>query len=136
LPTLEQVRANLRTPNPDRIFHLRHALLLGMSIDELYELTAIDPWFLRELADLLRVECYMKITPFEQISAEDWYLIKQKGFSDRQIAFATRKTEAEIRAHRQKLGIVPVYKTVDTCTAICLSRSLKEANTRPARGRF
>ncbi len=117
LPTLEQVRANLRTPNPDRIFHLRHALLLGMSIEELYELTAIDPWFLRELADLLRVECYMKITPFEQISAEDWYLIKQKGFSDRQIAFATRKTEAEIRAHRQKLGIVPVYKTVDTCAA-------------------
>jgi len=117
LPTLEQVRANLRTPNPDRIFHLRHALLLGMSIDELYELTAIDPWFLRELADLLRVECYMKITPFEQISAEDWYLIKQKGFSDRQIAFATRKTEAEIRAHRQKLGIIPVYKTVDTCAA-------------------
>ncbi|WAS05275.1 carbamoyl-phosphate synthase large subunit [Gloeomargaritales cyanobacterium VI4D9] len=117
LPTLEQVRANLRTPNPERIFHLRHALLLGMSIEELYELTAIDPWFLRELADLLRVECYMKITPFEQISAEDWYLIKQKGFSDRQIAFATRKTEAEIRAHRQKLGIVPVYKTVDTCAA-------------------
>lgn len=117
LPTLEQVRANLRTPNPDRIFHLRHALLLGMSIEELYELTAIDPWFLRELADLLRVECYMKITPFEQISAEDWYLIKQKGFSDRQIAFATRKTEAEIRAHRQKLGIIPVYKTVDTCAA-------------------
>ncbi len=117
LPTLEQVRANLRTPNPERIFHLRHALSLGISIDELYELTAIDPWFLRELADLLRVECYMKITAFEKISVEDWYLIKQKGFSDRQIAFATRKTEAEIRIHRQQLGIIPVYKTVDTCAA-------------------
>jgi carbamoyl-phosphate synthase large subunit len=117
LPTLEQVRANLRTPNPDRIFHLRHALLLGLTIDEIYELTGIDPWFLHQLADLLRVERYMKITPFEQITVEDWWEIKRKGFSDRQIAFATRKTEAEIRAHRQRIGVLPVYKTVDTCAA-------------------
>jgi len=117
LPTLEQVRANLRTPNPDRIFHVRHALLLGLTIDELYELTGIDPWFLHQLADLLRVERYMKITPFEQITVEDWWEIKRKGFSDRQIAFATRKTEAEIRAHRQRIGVLPVYKTVDTCAA-------------------
>ncbi len=117
LPTLEQVRANLRTPNPDRIFHVRHALLLGLTIDELYELTGIDPWFLHQLADLLRVERYMKITPFEQITVEDWWEIKRKGFSDRQIAFATRKTEAEIRAHRRRIGVLPVYKTVDTCAA-------------------
>ncbi|APB35253.1 carbamoyl phosphate synthase large subunit [Gloeomargarita lithophora Alchichica-D10] len=117
LPTLEQVRANLRTPNPERIFHLRHALLLGITVDELYELTAIDPWFLRELEDLLRVERYLKITPFDQISVADWWLIKQKGFSDRQIAFATRKTEAEIRAYRQQIEVMPVYKTVDTCAA-------------------
>jgi len=117
LPTLEQVRANLRTPNPDRIFHLRHALLLGLTIDEIYELTGIDPWFLHQLADLLRVERYMKITPFEQITVEDWWEIKRKGFSDRQIAFATRKTEAEIRAHRHRIGVLPVYKTVDTCAA-------------------
>ncbi|MEN9214257.1 MAG: carbamoyl-phosphate synthase large subunit [Gloeomargarita sp. DG_1_5_bins_55] len=117
LPTLEQVRANLRTPNPERIFHLRHALLLGLTVDELYELTAIDPWFLRELEDLLRVERYLKLTPFEKITVEDWWLIKQKGFSDRQIAFATRKTEAEIRAYRHQIGVVPVYKTVDTCAA-------------------
>jgi carbamoyl-phosphate synthase large subunit len=117
LPTLEQVRANLRTPNPERIFHIRHALLLGLTIDEIYELTGIDPWFLHQLADLLRVERYMKITPFEQITVEDWWEIKRKGFSDRQIAFATRKTEAEIRAHRQRIGVLPVYKTVDTCAA-------------------
>ena len=117
LPTLEQVRANLRTPNPERIFHIRHALLLGLTIDEVYELTGIDPWFLHQLADLLRVERYMKITPFEQITVEDWWEIKRKGFSDRQIAFATRKTEAEIRAHRQRIGVLPVYKTVDTCAA-------------------
>ena len=117
LPTLEQVRANLRTPNPERIFHIRHALLLGLTIDEVYELTGIDPWFLHQLADLLRVERYMKVTPFEQITVEDWWEIKRKGFSDRQIAFATRKTEAEIRAHRQRIGVLPVYKTVDTCAA-------------------
>ncbi|MCS7031143.1 MAG: carbamoyl-phosphate synthase large subunit [Gloeomargarita sp. SKYG116] len=117
LPTLEQVRANLRIPNPDRIFHIRHALLLGLTVEEIYELTGIDPWFLREMEDLLNTERYMKITPFEKITPEDWRLIKQKGFSDRQIAFATRKTEAEIRAHRHRIGLLPVYKTVDTCAA-------------------
>ncbi|MEN9264331.1 MAG: carbamoyl-phosphate synthase large subunit, partial [Gloeomargarita sp. GMQP_bins_44] len=117
LPTIEQVRAYLRIPNPDRIFHIRHALLLGLTVEEIYELTGIDPWFLREMADLLHTERYLKMTPLDKFTEEDWQLIKQKGFSDRQIAFATRKTEAEIRAQRQRSGVVPVYKTVDTCAA-------------------
>lgn len=69
------------------------------------------------MADLLHTERYLKMTPLDKFTEEDWQLIKQKGFSDRQIAFATRKTEAEIRAQRQRSGVVPVYKTVDTCAA-------------------
>ncbi|BAU40867.1 carbamoyl-phosphate synthase large subunit [Leptolyngbya sp. O-77] len=117
LPSLEQIRAGLRTPNPDRVFTLRHAMLMGMTVEEIYELTAIDPWFLDKLAELLETEKFLKRTPLLQITQPQMLAIKQQGFSDRQIAFATKTTEDEVRAFRKSLGIVPVYKTVDTCAA-------------------
>ncbi|MBF2085909.1 carbamoyl-phosphate synthase large subunit [Thermoleptolyngbya sp. C42_A2020_037] len=117
LPSLEQIRAGLRTPNPDRVFTLRHAMLMGMTVEEIYELTAIDPWFLDKLAELLETEKFLKRTPLLQITQPQMLAIKQQGFSDRQIAFATKTSEDEVRAFRKSLGIVPVYKTVDTCAA-------------------
>ncbi|MDB9495234.1 carbamoyl-phosphate synthase large subunit [Spirulina major CS-329] len=117
LPTLSQVAANLRTPNPDRIFSIYHAMKLGMSVEEIHDLTAIDVWFLDKLADLLVTERLLKQTPLAEITAVQMRQIKQKGFSDRQIAFATKTTEDEVRTHRKALNIVPVYKMVDTCAA-------------------
>ncbi len=117
LPSLEQIRSGLRTPNPDRIFTVRHAMLMGMSVEEIYELTNIDPWFLDKLQDLLETEKQMKRTPLTQINAPRLLRIKQQGFSDRQIAYATKTTEDEVRAYRKSLNIIPVYKTVDTCAA-------------------
>jgi carbamoyl-phosphate synthase large subunit len=117
LPSLEQIRPQLRTPNPDRIFALRHGLLLGMTIEELYELTAIDPWFLDKFALLLETEKFLKRSKLEDLTAEQLLAVKQQGFSDRQIAFATKTTEDEARAYRKQLGIIPTYKTVDTCAA-------------------
>jgi carbamoyl-phosphate synthase large subunit len=117
LPSLEQIRAGLRTPNPERVFTLRHAMLMGMTVDEIYELTAIDPWFLDKLAELLETEKFLKRTPLSQLTQPQLLAIKQQGFSDRQIAFATKTHEDEVRAFRKSLGIVPVYKTVDTCAA-------------------
>ncbi|MFM7423398.1 MAG: carbamoyl-phosphate synthase large subunit [Elainella sp.] len=117
LPSLEQIRAGLRTPNPDRIFTVRQAMQLGMSVEEVYELTAIDPWFLDKFQELLETEKFLRKTPLKQISRPQLYAIKQQGFSDRQIAFATKTSEDEVRAYRKGLGIVPVYKTVDTCAA-------------------
>jgi carbamoyl-phosphate synthase large subunit len=117
LPSGEQIRAQLRTPNPDRIFAVRHALQIGMSAEEIYELTAIDPWFLNKLQQLLEVEKFLKRTPLNQLTKEQMYEVKREGFSDRQIAFATKTTEDEVRAYRQQLGVIPVYKTVDTCAA-------------------
>ncbi|MFN6571426.1 carbamoyl-phosphate synthase large subunit [Dendronalium sp. ChiSLP03b] len=117
LPSGEQIRALLRTPNPDRIFALRHALLLGMSNEEIYELTAIDPWFLDKMQQLLETEKFIKRTPLKQLTKEQLYEVKRNGFSDRQIAFATKTAEDEVRAYRQQLGVIPVYKTVDTCAA-------------------
>ncbi|MDX2213650.1 MAG: carbamoyl-phosphate synthase large subunit [Oculatellaceae cyanobacterium bins.114] len=117
LPSLEQIRAGLRTPNPDRIFTVRHALLMGMSVEEVYELTCIDIWFLDKLAELLETEKFLKRSQLTKLSQEQLFAIKQQGFSDRQIAYATKTTEDEVRAYRQQLGVIPVYKTVDTCAA-------------------
>jgi len=117
LPSGEQIRAHLRTPNPERIFAVRHAMLLGMSIEEIYELTGIDPWFLDKMQQLLDVEKFLKRTPLQQLTKEQMYDVKRQGFSDRQIAFATKTTEDEVRLYRKQLGVIPVYKTVDTCAA-------------------
>jgi len=117
LPSLEQVRSGLRTPNPDRIFTLRHALQLGMTVEEIYELTGIDPWFLDKFADLLETEKFLKRTPLKSLTKEDLWDIKRQGYSDRQIAFATKTTEDEVRTYRKQLGVVAVYKVVDTCAA-------------------
>jgi len=117
LPSLEQIRAGLRTPNPDRIFTVRHAMQMGMSVEEIYELTNIDPWFLDKLQELLETEKVLKRSPLKDLSKDQLYAVKQQGFSDRQIAYATKTTEDEVRAFRQQLGVIPVYKTVDTCAA-------------------
>ncbi len=117
LPTLSQISSQLRTPTPERIFSIYHALRLGMSVDQIYELTAIDPWFLDKMREILEIEKFMRRTALKQISAPEMRLIKQHGFSDRQIAFATKTTEDEVRTYRKSLKILPIYKLVDTCAA-------------------
>ena len=117
LPNLAQIQAGLRTPNPDRIFTVRHAILMGMSVEEVFELTNIDPWFLYQFQALLDTEKLLKRTPLEELTHPQLLAVKQQGFSDRQIAFATKTTEDAVRTHRKSLGVIPVYKTVDTCAA-------------------
>ena len=117
LPSLEQIRAGLRIPNPDRIYTVRQAMLMGMTIEEIFELTSIDPWFLDKLQELLETEKLLKKTPLAQIDRALLYAVKQQGFSDRQIAYATKTTEDEVRTYRKSLDVIPVYKTVDTCAA-------------------
>ncbi|MEB3213106.1 MAG: carbamoyl-phosphate synthase large subunit [Leptolyngbyaceae bacterium] len=117
LPKLSQIGSMLRTPSPDRIMAVRQALKLGMTMDELYELTNIDPWFLGKFQQILDTEKLLKRTPLEHLTAKQLFQIKQQGFSDRQIAYATKTTEAKVRSYRKQLGVIPVYKTVDTCAA-------------------
>jgi len=117
IPSLEQVRSSLRTPSPERVFTLRYAMQLGMSVEDIYELTGVDPWFLDKLQEILETEKLLKRTPLKDMSAAILLAAKQQGFSDRQIAYATKTSEDEVRAYRKGLGIVPVYKTVDTCAA-------------------
>ncbi|MFK8185975.1 MAG: carbamoyl-phosphate synthase large subunit [Phormidesmis sp.] len=117
LPTLSQIQSDLRRPHPERIFVIRHAMQLGLTVEEIYELTAIDPWFLDKFKKLLSVEKFIKRTPLPDINKAQMQAIKEEGFSDRQIAFATKTTEDTVRAHRKSLGVTPVYKMVDTCAA-------------------
>ncbi|WP_008317034.1 carbamoyl-phosphate synthase large subunit [Leptolyngbya sp. PCC 6406] len=117
LPNLSSLRSQLRTPNPERIFAVHHAMQLGLDLGEIYQLTGIDPWFLHQLAGLLKTEKWLKRTPLASMSGAQMYAVKRQGFSDRQIAFANGINEDTVRAYRQSLGVNPVYKTVDTCAA-------------------
>jgi carbamoyl-phosphate synthase large subunit len=110
---LESIKLALRKPTPERLFQIRRALLGGVSIDELYELTAIDPWFLCQMQDLLEAEKVFQSAP--ELDAESLRKMKRMGFSDAQLAKLRGGSEEEMRHHRWKLGIHPSYKTVDTC---------------------
>ena len=117
LPSISQIRSSLRTPNPERIFSIYQGLRLGMTPEEIHQLTAIDMWFLDKMQELLVTEKSLLSTSLSKISAQQMRYVKQQGFSDRQIAFATKTTEDEVRKYRKELGILPVYKLVDTCAA-------------------
>ncbi|MQL83392.1 hypothetical protein Taro_015890 [Colocasia esculenta] len=113
----DQLKYNLRVPNPDRIHALYAAMKRGMKIEEIQELTYIDQWFLSQLRELVDVEQYLFSRNLSDLSKDDLYEVKRRGFSDRQIAYATASTETEVRAKRLSLGVTPAYKRVDTCAA-------------------
>jgi carbamoyl-phosphate synthase large subunit len=108
----------LRTATPERIFAVREAMLVGRSDDEIHQLSAIDPWFLAKLRCILEAEQrLLRGRQLAQLDAAALLELKQLGFSDRQIAWATGSDELTVRRHRQGLGINVVFKTVDTCAA-------------------
>ncbi len=115
-PTREQIISKLVTPHRDRVDFIRYALLDGMTEDEIHELTGIDRWFLRNLAELLEMETLLR--EYEEISTVDDDLLreaKRYGYSDRQLGFLWGLDEMEVRKRRLKRGIRPVFKLVDTC---------------------
>ncbi len=110
----EELGELLRTPTPARIFGVGDALRAGMTVDDVYALSHIDPWFLREMRRIVEMEAEIRGGPKSAASLRKW---KRNGFSDRQIASLTNRTENEVRRERHALGIRPVYKRVDTCAA-------------------
>lgn len=111
------LKYNLRVPNPDRIHSIYAAMKRGMSVDEIHELSYIDKWFLAEMKELVDVEQFITSHNLSDLSKDDFYEVKKRGFSDKQIAFATKSTEKEVRLRRLSLGVKPSYKRVDTCAA-------------------
>jgi carbamoyl-phosphate synthase large subunit len=106
---LETLRLKLAIPNAERIFYIAQAFHKGASIDEIYELTKIDRWFLRNVAQIVEETRCLK--------TKDLLHAKKLGFSDRQLAVAHGATESEIRAKRKSLTTLPTYRLVDTCAA-------------------
>jgi len=122
-PTREEIIQKLRVPNPDRIFYIRYALKNGFTVDEIYELTKIDRWFIRKIKNIVDMEeelkRWAKKTNYDIEKLPDEVLRKAKrlGFSDYQIAYIFKTNEREVRKRRKRAGIIPVYKMVDTCAA-------------------
>ncbi|KAJ3671168.1 hypothetical protein LUZ60_008594 [Juncus effusus] len=113
----DQLKYNLRVPNPDRIHSVYAALKKGMSVQEIHELSLIDNWFLTQLKELVDIEQFLLSKKLEELTKSDWLEVKRRGFSDKQIGFATGRNELEVRKKRVAIGVVPSYKRVDTCAA-------------------
>ena len=117
-PTLEEIRAQIAVPGAERVWGLRYAFLEGQTVDEIAELTGIDPWFLDNLHEIVEEETKLRaVGKLEDLTDAQLRTAKRFGFSDRQLAHIFGQTETEIRAERKRRGIVSVYKSVDTCAA-------------------
>jgi carbamoyl-phosphate synthase large subunit len=113
----EELEKELGEPGPERIWYVGDAFENGFTLDEVHQLTRIDPWFLAQIEDIVRIEMQLDDMKLNDIHAPTLRELKRKGFSDRRLARLLRSTEGEVRARRHLLGIRPVYKRVDTCAA-------------------
>ncbi|MGZ8249682.1 carbamoyl-phosphate synthase large subunit, partial [Methylomagnum sp.] len=107
----------LRHPGPARIFYVADAFRQGWSIEEVFEHSSIDPWFLAQIEDLVATEQALKSRILASLSADDLFCLKRQGFSDSRLARILESSEAEVRAARRRLGVRPVYKRIDSCAA-------------------
>ena len=134
-----RIVAELKIPRADRIQYVGDALRMGMDIPEVYAYSGIDPWFLVQLQDLIKEEANLGTLGLADLDYGRVYNLKRKGFSDIRLAKLLGLTEKGFRQHRQKLGIRPVYKRVDTCaaefstdTAYMYSTYEEECESRPS----
>ena len=107
----------LAEAGPDRIWYLADAFRQGMSCEEIFGVTKIDPWFLVQIEDLIIEESRLKGSSLTSVDEKTLYRLKRKGFADRRIADILLCTESEVRNFRYDFGMHPVYKRVDTCAA-------------------
>ena len=134
-----RIIAELKIPRADRIQYVGDALRMGMDIPEVYAYSGIDPWFLVQLQDLIKEEANLGTLGLADLDHSRVYSLKRKGFSDIRLAKLLGLTEKGFRQHRQKLGVRPVYKRVDTCaaefstdTAYMYSTYEQECESRPS----
>lgn len=115
---LRAVKAALLRPTSERIFFVRNAFELGMTVDDVFDISKYDPWFLWKLKEIFDMGEEMKEVPsLQDIDMQTMYKYKSAGFSDKQISFVLKTSEIEVRKWRKILGVKPVFKTVDTCSA-------------------
>jgi len=114
---LDQIQKEMGEPGPERIWYVADAFRLGMSVDEVHDHSKIDPWFLVQIADLVRRERSLKGRSLADLDRDALFQLKRRGFSDRRLAKLLGTDQHAVRAYRWALNIHPVYKRVDTCAA-------------------
>ena len=114
---IDELLAQACIGTPERIFQLEAAMRRGKSIDEVYAATKVDPWFLDQMSAITEERAHLAEVGFHDLTRAGWKRAKRLGFSDAQLAWLWGRTEAEVRSRRLELGVVPTYKTVDTCAA-------------------
>ncbi|MES9991030.1 MAG: carbamoyl-phosphate synthase large subunit [Candidatus Thiodiazotropha sp.] len=107
----------IRLPGPERLWYVAECFRFGMTLEEVFEICAIDPWFLVQIEELVNIERELSGQGLEALDGERLRYLKRKGFADRRIAELVDSSEAEIRKLRHDAGIRPVFKRVDTCAA-------------------
>ena len=109
--------AELGNPGAERLFYVADAFRIGMSLEEVFRSSKIDPWFLAQIQDLVRQEDALRGRSLDTLEREEIYALKRNGFSDRRLAALLGTDQHMVRARRWELGVHPVYKRVDTCAA-------------------
>ena len=107
----------LTQPGAERIWYIGDAFRMGMSVDEIYKLSGVDPWFLIQIEDLIKDEQRVSETALSDLTGDMIFRLKRKGFSDGRLAKLLGVSEKQFRKQRQKLNVRPVFKRVDTCAA-------------------
>ncbi|MET3603503.1 carbamoyl-phosphate synthase large subunit [Sphaerotilus sulfidivorans] len=113
----DEIIEEIGEPGPERILFVGDAFRLGMTLDEIFEETAIDPWFLAQIEQIIQTETQLKGRTLESLSAAELRFLKKKGFSDKRLGKLLGSNQHDVRRARQALGVRPVYKRVDTCAA-------------------
>ncbi len=113
----EEIVQEIGEAGPERILYVADAFRIGLSLQEVFEETAIDPWFLAQIEQLVQTEQALAGRALSSLSAEELRFLKQKGFSDRRLGKLMATNQHEVRQLRHRLGVRPVYKRVDTCAA-------------------
>ncbi len=113
----EKLQVELGEPGPERIWYVGDAFAQGFTLEEVHGLTAIDPWFLAQIKEIVDLELALEQHTLAELDRETVWQLKRRGFSDRRLAFLLDTSEAEVRKLRHQLGVRPVYKRVDTCAA-------------------
>jgi carbamoyl-phosphate synthase large subunit len=113
----DELQRKLARPNSQRFSYVTYALRSGWTLDEIYRLSRIDPWFLEQIRQVMEIQKRVEGRALEEIPVDALRDFKEAALSDRRLAYLTGRTEREVREYRKRLGLKPVYKRVDTCGA-------------------
>jgi carbamoyl-phosphate synthase large subunit len=113
----EQLVSQLTVPGANRLWVVADAFRFGMTLEQVHQYTAIDPWFLVQIEELVQLEQRCQDHQLDALDRDDWWLLKRKGFSDIRLAQLFKVSQDKVREQRLSMGVKPVYKRVDTCAA-------------------